>query len=150
MKKIIFMIMINSLWANNCSLENLEYLLKDDKNTFNIIDKSSLLIPNHNEQLKFFYNKKNKELSKIEYQGFSSVHSLEITYYFGNKGNILVKIVKKNYTDYLGSKVIDVFAKQTTFLPLCDNYKFDDLNYNGFKEEYNLLLKFKKFFPKKD
>jgi len=147
MKKILILILIAtySLLANSCSLESLGYLMNQNKKRLTFLDKSILLVPNHNEELKFYYSSK-KELKMIEYKGFASTYSIELTYYLKDKNNMIVKIVKNNYTDYLGTKVVDIFSKQTTLIPFCSKYSFSDLNYNGLEEEYILLLKIKKYF----
>lgn len=139
MKKIYIsiLLLINIVIANECTLDNKLDLLNINYTDFKILDKTFLLKSEKDEQLKFYYKKDNK-LLLVKYRGFSSASSLEIDYYFGENHNILVNMVRTNYTDFIGSKVVNTFSTQVIKFPLCGNKIFNKYNYNGLKKEYEL------------
>jgi len=130
--------------ANECALGTMDNLLKINQQTLRVIDNTYLLKSNNDEQVEFFYSKKTNELKLIKYKGFASTYNLEIDYYVGLNGNLLVQISTRNYTDFVNSKTLDIFSRKIAQFPLCNHKGLNDLNYGNSKEDYELALKIRK------
>ena len=139
----IIILLASILFADECSYENMINLSKINSHNLKSVDKSFLLKTSNNEELKFLYSK-NNNLKLVKYQGFAYTYKLEINYYVGKNNNLLVEVIRVNYTDFVGSKVMDDFSKTITQFPLCGSKNFNDLNYDELEVEYKLASKIRK------
>ena len=145
MKNIILVLIFNVIiFADNCSSEDMSYLLSKDKKSLSLfsLEKNTLhtIQSTQGIEINFHYKQINKKLQYVEINIYAEMGKKVIELFLDSSENVLVKSTTSFYNKNIYENNIKVLSKNIKIFPVCNRNQPSILFY-GIKEKNYVSMK---------
>lgn len=137
------MILSSVVYSIDCSVEDMNALLKTDYKDRNIfstkVNIDNTIKSSEGTESVIYFDKKNQNFILFKIHIYGSMGNEEILIYIKNQNNYLAVVTKTYYNKNL-SLDMKILSKQKNTFPICANNKYQTLPYQIEKKEYDFIL----------